>query len=113
MIGLSGRFGFDVALCWSMTPGEFEDYVSGAVDREREQRFGHATIVSAILSTMGGHRVSPEALLGEADDDPLDDPLLRYRQFREDAKRNSEREREREARAYLPDGITLDDDGGE
>lgn len=112
MIGLSGRFGFSLDECWSLTPGEFEDYVSGAVDREREQRYGNATIVSVILATMGGHKVSAEALLGEVDeDDPLlDDPFQKYLRFREDAKRNAERRREREAREYLPDDIILDDE---
>lgn len=68
--------------------------------------------MSAILATMGGHKVSAEALLGEVDeDDPLlADPFEKYLRFREAARRNAERKREREAREYLPDGIVLDDD---
>jgi len=110
--GLAGRFGFSVEECWNLTPGEFEDAVAGAIDREREQRYGFATVVSAIVATMGGKRISPEALLGEVDegDDLLDDPFNKYLRFREAAKRNAERRREREVRAYLPEGITLDDE---
>lgn len=112
MIGLCGRFALSVDESWSMTPGEFEDLIAGCIDREREAKYGQATIVSAILATMGGQRVSAEALLGEADeDDPvLADPFEKYLRFREAAKRNAERQREQEVKNYLPEGIILDDD---
>lgn len=95
-----------------MTPGEFEDYVSGAVDRERESRYASATIVSAIVATMGGRKISPEALLGEVDDDDplLSDPFEKYLRFKETARRNAEKVRQREEREYLPEGIVLDEE---
>jgi hypothetical protein len=110
---MCGRFGLHLETAWTLTPGEFEDWLAGAVDGARDRHYWGAATVSAILRTMGGHTISPEVLLGEAppdDGDALDDPHVRYLQFKEDAKRNAERDRQRERAAYLPEGIVIDEE---
>ena len=92
-----------------MTPGEFEDYLSGAFDAERDQLYAMATISSFIARTMGGQKVSPGVLLGEeaeGDDEP--DPLEVRRRFLEDARRRTEARQQAEIEAWLPDGIEID-----
>lgn len=54
---MCGRFAIPIGDAWAMTPGEFEDYLSGCVDREREARIGHALTTSWIAKTMGGVNV--------------------------------------------------------
>lgn len=109
-MGMCGRYRLDVEAAWSMTPGEFEDYLSGAVDGTRDASFMTALVVSIIAKTMGGTNVSAEEILGERRDTEDLTPHDHRAMFLADARRRTERRRAKERKAYLPDGIVLDDE---
>jgi hypothetical protein len=105
MVQLAGRFGFDLEACWDMTPGEFEDYVSGGLMREREARWPLAHIHSMLAATVGT-TVDPGLMIDGKPlrEDNLPDvmqptPEQMHKKFMEDRAKNA-RERVRE---YLPE----------
>ena len=68
-----------------MTGGQFEDYLSGCIERENEQRLNAGIVASWIAKTMGGVTVHPMAFVDpeyEFGDNPLsatETPEEKYR----------------------------------
>ena len=105
MIRLAGRFGFDPRACWEMTPGEFEDYVDGGLERE-EAAAMNAGIVASMVAASAGATVSPAEAVGLQSDDHGPSPFGEDRQvkYRKHRAMLHERARKR-AQEWLPEAL--------
>jgi hypothetical protein len=92
MVKLCGRFGFDLERAWDLTPGEFEDLVAGALDREEVARWNAAIIASVVAGT-GGARIPPIAFVDP--DAEFGDLPAELRAPEETPQQKWEREQER------------------
>ncbi len=113
---LCGRYGYEPEVMWSSTPSEFIELMEGAREGERDESLRFASILSTLLA-FGGTRISPAALIGEAEDygespfDSADTPEERRRRlerFREAKAKAAEKAH----RAWMPPGIGLGDEEG-
>lgn len=108
MTYLCGRYRIDVGMVESMGPGEFEDYMEGVLDRERELKVLQAATVSAVAGWSGA-RVSVTSLLGEVDDADYEimkpTPEEQHRANLDEQRR----QRQKKAEGWLPPGLALDE----